>query len=68
MTGYLLSCGFRVQQSRIREAQRRIDPVGTIMRQLKCLYRRRYSVAGPKSLYHVDGNHKLIRYDIYVMP
>ena len=61
MAGYLLSRGFRVQQSRIRETQRRIDPEGTIMRRLKCLYRRRYSVAGPRSLYHMDGNHKLIR-------
>ena len=61
MEGYLLSRGFRVQQSRIRETQRRISPEGTIMRRLKCLHRRRYSVASPRSLYHIDGNHKLIR-------
>ena len=61
MAGYLLSRGFRVQQSRIRETQRQISPEGTIMRRLKCLHRRRYSVASPRSLYHIDGNHKLIR-------
>ena len=61
MAGNLLSRGFRVQQSRIREAQRRINPEGTMMRRLNCLHRRRYSVASPRSLYHIDGNHKLIK-------
>ena len=61
MAGYLLSRGFRVQQSRIRKAQRQISPEGTIMRRLKCLHRRHYSVRGPRALYHMDGNHKLIK-------
>ena len=61
MAGHLLSRGFRVQQSRIREAQRRVDPQGVIMRQLTVMRRRQYSVQAPLSLYHIDGNHKLIR-------
>ncbi len=61
MQGHLLSQGFRVQQSRIRESQRRTCPEGTMMRRLRCLERREYRVAGPRSLYHIDGNHKLIR-------
>ena len=59
---HLRSNGFRVQQHRIREAIRRIDPVGTIARRLGSLHRRKYAVAAPRSLYHMDGNHKLIRY------
>ncbi len=57
---HLRSNGFRVQQHRIREAIRRIDPVGTIARRLGSLHRRKYAVAAPRS--HMDGNHKLIRY------
>ena len=61
MSGHLLSRGFRVQQARIREAQRRVDPQGVAMRQLTVTRRRQYSVSAPLSLYHIDGNHKLIR-------
>ena len=61
MQGHLLARGHRVQQIRIREAQRRVDPQGTIIRHLHVLNRREFSVPSPRSLYHIDGNHKLIR-------
>ena len=61
MRGHLLSMGYRVQQCRIRDSQRRTCPEGTMMRRLTCLQRRQYKVAAPRSLYHLDGNHKLIR-------
>ena len=38
------------------------------MRQLHSLYRRRYSVAGPQHLWHIDGNHQwfsAIHYSIF---
>ena len=63
MYGLLSSRGVRVQFHRIRESQSRVDPEGSFMRRLHCLYRRRYSVAGPQHLWHIDGNHKLIRCD-----
>ena len=62
MIGHLLARGYRVQQIRVREAQRRVDPQGAIVRRLHALNRRHYFVPAPRSLYHVDGNHKLIRY------
>ena len=61
MQGHLLSRGYRVQQSRVRESQRRVDPNGVIARHLSVINRRQYSVSGPRSLYHMDGYHKLIR-------
>ena len=61
MQGLLLSNGYRIQQSRIRESQRRIDPSGAIIRRLNVLNRREYRVPAPLSLYHIDGHHKLIR-------
>ena len=61
MKGHLTSRGIRVQQNRVRESLRRIDPDGTVARQLQAINRRCYKVAAPRSLYHIDGNHKLIR-------
>lgn len=66
MQGYLLSRGYRIQQSRIRESQRRVDPEGSIIRRLHVLNGREYSVPSPRSLYHIDGYHKLIRYSVPV--
>lgn len=66
MQGHLLSRGYRIQQSRIRESQRRVDPDGAVIRRLHVLNRREYSVPAPLSLYHIDGHHKLIRWRIVV--
>lgn len=64
MTGFLRSRGLRVQQLRIRESIRRVDPAGVLLRSLemRITQRRRYQVPGPLALWHIDGNHKLIRY------
>ncbi len=56
----LIAQGVRVQQHRVREAQRRVDPGGAMLRRLSTINRRSYHVNGP--LWHIDGNHKLIRY------
>lgn len=61
MQGHLLARGYRIQQHRIREAQRRVDPQGSVLRRLNAIRRRVYSVPAPLSLWHIDGNHKLIR-------
>ena len=40
-----------------------LDPAGAILRSIRSpIVRRTYSVAGPNSLWHFDGNHRLIRY------
>ena len=51
---------------RVREAQAHIDPEGSFIRRLRFLNRRRYSVPGPQWLWHIDGNHKLIRLAITI--
>ena len=61
MMGHLKSHGYRVQQVRVRDVMRRVDPEGSVMRHLSALNRRRYSVPAPGSLWHIDGNHKQIR-------
>ena len=64
MTGFLLSRGIKVQQERIRGSMCRVDPEGVLIRslELSTVNRRRYQVYAPLALWHIDGNHKLIRY------
>ena len=68
MRGFLSSQGFRIQWDRIRNSMWRIDPAGLILRslQLNIVSRRKYSVAGPLALWHMDGNHKLIRWGFVI--
>ena len=63
MSGFLLARGLQIQQARVREALRRTDPDGVLLRslQLRTIARRRYNVKSPLSLWHLDGHHKLIR-------
>ena len=65
MIGYLLARGYRVQGKRVRESMRRVDPEGVIERSisLNIIQRRRYSVPSPMALWHMDGQHKLVRYN-----
>ncbi len=50
MPGHVLARGIRFQQHRIREAQRRVDPAGTVMRRLRTIQRRdRVSCEWPTS-------------------
>jgi hypothetical protein len=45
----------------------RVDPGGAALRAVRTNVhqRRQYSVAGPNSLWHFDGNHKFVRYGLH---
>ncbi|KAA0701569.1 hypothetical protein E1301_Tti022984 [Triplophysa tibetana] len=68
VVGHLRSLGIRVARGRVLEMIRHVDPVGTVLRSLdlQLTQRRPYSVPGPLSLWHIDGNHKLVRWRIVV--
>ena len=68
MKGFLLGGGIRVQWSRVRSSLWRTDPSGILLRtsQLNIVNRRHYSVPGPRSLWHLDDNHKLIRWGFII--
>ena len=54
--------GIKIQRQKVRDAMERVDPVGVALRALHPrLERSVYAVGGPNSLWHIDGNHKLIR-------
>lgn len=66
VNGCLLSKNILIQRDRIRDAIRRVDPNGVSERRKQSLHRREYYVPGPNSLWHIDGNHKLIRWRIVI--
>ena len=61
MLGHLQSRGYRVQQIRVREAMRRVDPEGSVVHRLSTINRQQYREPAPCFLWHMDGNHKPIR-------
>ncbi|KAJ7382968.1 hypothetical protein OS493_031745 [Desmophyllum pertusum] len=61
LQGHLRAQGIHVQRSRMREAILALDPSVTA-RKRPAIKRRVYSVPCPNYLWHIDGNHKLIRW------
>lgn len=66
LAGHLSGLGFRIQRWRIRESLYHVDPWGVERRSRKLLHRRKYKVQGPNSLWHIDGNHKLVRWRVVI--
>lgn len=59
--GTLQASGIHVSLPRVQESITRIDPVATALRWAAPISCRTYSVSGPNALWHIDGNHKLVR-------
>ena len=66
VNGRLRSCNIRVPRQRIRHSLQRVDPSGMQKRCRGVLHRRKYQVALPNALWHLDGYHKLIRWHLVV--
>ena len=66
LQGYLHSRGVFVQRSWARNSVHRINPIPTLSRWQQVVSRRCYHVAGPNSLWHIDGHHSLIRWRFVV--
>ena len=62
LLGALRSRGLNIQRWRVRNCLRTLDPVGTALRWRSAIYRRKYSAPTPNALWHIDSNHKLIRW------
>ena len=62
----LLVAGIVVQRYRLRESLHRVDDDGIVERSKGRLHRRIYNVKGANQLWHIDTNHKLIRWNLIV--
>ena len=65
--GILHARGIHISVTRIRDAIAIVDPVNTALRWAAPRHRRVYSVPYSNALWHIDGNHKLIRYNMCKM-
>ena len=61
--GHLESIGIHVQRARVREAIYSIRGSASTQHRI---YRRTYSVPSPNSLWHIDGNHKMIKWRLVI--
>ena len=66
LSGYLRARNIHVQRRRVRESLTRVDPLGIQARRCRTVHRRVYNVSRPLALWHLDGNHKLIRWRFVV--
>ncbi|CAG2202812.1 unnamed protein product [Mytilus edulis] len=57
----------RVPRWRLRESVHRMDSRGVRERQTGRLHRRVYNVMGPNHLWHIDTNHKLVRWRFVIV-
>lgn len=67
--GHVRSNGLNIQRRRIRDSIRRVDPGGLMDRTerlTRTIRRRIYSVPHPHYMWHIDGNHKLIRWGFVI--
>jgi len=62
LKGVLNSRGIHVSTVRLRECLSEVDPINSALRWKSPIRRRVYSVPYPNALWHIDGNHKLVRY------
>ena len=60
LIGYLRSRNIRIQQNRVAQSLVRVDPSNSRLRWASLIQRRKYSVAAPNSLWHLDGHHSLV--------
>ena len=68
MEGHLKANNVNVTWCRVRSSLWRVDPVGILSRTIQAtlIIRRKYCVPGSLALWHVDVNHKLIRWGFVI--
>ena len=59
--------GIKVQRMRLRDSVHRVDQEGVRERKKGRLKRRVYNVQGPNYLWHIDTNHKLVRWNFIIV-
>lgn len=66
VVGFLRRYGLKVQRRRVRASMKRINTLGSVLRNHQAIDRQKYSVPHSNYLWHLDGHHKLIRWGIVI--
>ena len=62
IAGHLCAQGIRIQRYQLRASLHRVDPSRIADHRSRAIVRRTYHVEHPNCVWHIDGNHKLIRW------
>ena len=62
LQGHLLRKGIKIQRNKLRSAIHDTDHANTIRRRSDVICCRVYTNPHPNAVWHVDGNHKMIRW------
>lgn len=66
LQGRLLDMGIRITRQALRVSIHRVDHESVVDRRRHVVRRRVYSVPHPNAIWHMDGNHKLIRWRLVI--
>ena len=66
LNGHLRTRNIVVQRRRLRDSVKRVDGTGVGSRRTTTIQRRVYTVPCPNYIWHIDSNHKLIRWKLVV--
>ena len=66
IASHVATSGFKVPRQQLRECIHRVDPEGVEERSRKPIKRKVYYSHGPHHDWHMDGNHKLIRWGMVI--
>ena len=66
LQGHISRLGFKIQRAELRASIHRVDHDNTVLRRSCAIKCRVYSVPRPNTVWHLDGNHKLIRWRLVI--
>ena len=66
LQGKLLHIGIKVPRVKLRASIHRIDHANTVSRRSTTINRRVYTAPHPNAVWHIDGNHKMIRWRLVI--
>ena len=66
LQGLLLHKGIKVPRATLLSAIHRVDHANTVQRQSTVINRRVYTNPHPNAVWHIDGNHKMIRWRLII--
>ena len=66
LQGHLLQMGIKIPRAKLRSAIHCVDHANTVCRRSRVIQRRVYSAPHPNAVWHIDGNHKMIRWRLVI--
>ena len=64
--GILIHKGIKIPREKLRAAIHRVDHENTVQRQTSVISHRTYTSPHPNAVWHIDGNHKMIRWRLII--